>query len=53
MGHHYRFKRGDPVTITSGRYQGHGGIVHSAVFQPTADYSDENAACKDHRQRPL
>ena len=32
MGHYYGFKRGDPVTIVSGRYKGHTGVVDSAVF---------------------
>ncbi len=43
MGYYYRFGRGDPVTITSGRYQGHTGVVSSAVFQRTADFPDEYA----------
>ena len=41
MGHYYHFKRGDPVTIVSGRYQGCTGLVDSAVFQRTVDYPDE------------
>ena len=40
MGHYYRFKRGDPVTIISGRYAGFLGTVDSAVFQRTIDYPD-------------
>ena len=44
MGHYYRFKRGDPVTITSGRYKGSHGVVDSAVFQHTVDYPEEYAA---------
>ena len=40
MGHYYRFKRGDAVTIVSGRYQGHTGLVDSAVFQRTVDRPD-------------
>ena len=44
MGHYYRFKRGDPVVIISGRYEGHQGAVDSAVFQRTVDYPDEFAA---------
>ena len=43
MGHYYRFKRGDPVTILSGRYKGHTGLVDSAVFQRTVDFPDEMA----------
>ena len=43
MGHCYRFKRGDPVVIVSGRYKGHQGVVDSAVFQRTIDYPDEIA----------
>ena len=43
MGHYYRFKRGDAVTITSGRYKGAKGIVDSAVFQRTVDWPDEYA----------
>jgi len=43
MGHYYRFKRGDAVTIISGRYKGHTGVVDSAVFQRTVDYPDEYA----------
>ena len=35
MGHKYHFKRGDPVTIASGRYQGHTGAVDSVMFQRT------------------
>jgi hypothetical protein len=41
MGHYYHFKRGDPVTIVSGRYRGCTGLVDSAVFQRTVDCSDE------------
>ncbi len=41
MGHFYRFKRGDPVTIVSGRYRGCTGLVDSAVFQRTVDFPDE------------
>ena len=40
MGHFYRFKRGDQVTIISGRYAGFHGAVDSAVFQRTIDYPD-------------
>jgi hypothetical protein len=40
MGHFYRFKRGDGVTIVSGRYAGLPGTVDSAVFQRTIDYPD-------------
>ena len=43
MGHYYRFKRGDLVSIISGRYKGHTGVVDSAVFQRTVDYPDEYA----------
>ena len=40
MGHCYRFKRGDRVTIISGRFAGFHGAVDSAVFQRTIDYPD-------------
>ena len=40
MGHFYRFKRGDRVTIISGRFAGFHGAVDSAVFQRTIDYPD-------------
>jgi len=43
MGHYYRFKRGDPVVIASGRYKGVLGVVESAVFQRTVDYPDDFA----------
>ena len=43
MGHFYGFKRGDAVTIISGRYQGYQGVVDSAVFQHTVDWPDEYA----------
>jgi len=43
MGHYYRFKRGDRVTITNGSYQGRAGTVDSAVFQRTVDQPDEYA----------
>ena len=43
MGHYYRFKRGDRVTIISGRHKGAIGVVDSAVFQHTVDYPDEYA----------
>ena len=43
MGHYYRFKRGDRVIITTGRYQGCTGFVDSAVFQRTVDQPDEYA----------
>jgi len=43
MGHYYRFKRGDPVTITIGGYQGRTGTVDSVVFQRTVDQPDEYA----------
>ena len=43
MGHYHRFKRGDLVVIVSGRYEGHRGVVDSAVFQRTVDYPDEFA----------
>ncbi len=41
MSHFYRFKRGDLVSITSGRYTGCTGLIDSAVFQRTVDYPDE------------
>ena len=40
MGHFYRFKRGDQVTIIWGRYAGFRGAVDSADFQRTIDYPD-------------
>jgi len=43
VGQNYRFKRGDRMTITSGRYKGTVDAVDSAVFQRTADYPDEFA----------
>ena len=43
MGHYYRFKRGDRVTIISGRCKGAKGVFDSAVFQRTVDFSDEFA----------
>ena len=39
MGHCDRFKRGDPVTIVPGLYKGHTGLIDSAVFQRTVDYT--------------
>ena len=41
VSHNYSFKRGDPVTIVSGRYKGHTGVVDSVVFQETVDYPDD------------
>ena len=38
VSHRYQFKRGDPVIIVSGRYEGHTGVVDSAVFQQTVDF---------------
>lgn len=43
MGHYYRFKRGDRVTILSGKYAGANGTVDSCAFQRTVDYPDEYA----------
>ena len=43
MGHYYRFKRGDIVTIISGRHQECTGVVDSAVFQRSVDYPDDYA----------
>ena len=40
MGRFYRYRRGDQVTITSGRYKGRSGIVESAVYQRTVDRPD-------------
>ena len=34
-------RRGDRVTITTGKYAGHTGTVESNVFQRTVDYPDE------------
>ena len=31
-------KRGDLVVITTGKYQGHQGVIESNVHQRTADY---------------
>ena len=36
-------RRGDRVTITSGKYAGHQGTVDSNVHQRTVDYPDELA----------
>ena len=36
-------RRGDRVTITTGKYAGHSGTVDSNVFQRTVDYPDELA----------
>ena len=44
MGHYYHFKRGEPVTIVSGRYKGYTGLVDRAVFQRTVDYPEECGA---------
>ena len=41
MGHFYRFKRGDRVTITTGSYRRCTGVVDSAVFQRTIDHPEE------------
>ncbi len=43
MGHYYKFRRGDRVTITWGHYKGVKGVVDSAVFQRTVDFPDEFA----------
>ena len=48
MSHFYRFKRGDLVTIFSGRHKGargavDRGAVDSAVFQRSVDYPDQFA----------
>ena len=44
MGHFFRFKRGYPVTIVSGRYNEYTGVVDSAAFQPRAmSFPDEYA----------
>ena len=34
-------RRGDRVTITTGKYAGHHGTVESNVFLRTVDYPDE------------
>ncbi len=34
-------RRGDPVTITTGKYAGHTGTVDSNVVQKTVDRPDE------------
>ena len=36
-------KRGDRVTITTGRYAGRTGTVESNVYQKSVDYPDELA----------
>ena len=36
-------RRGDRVTITSGKYAGHTGTIESNVYQRTLDYPDELA----------
>ena len=36
-------RRGDRVTITSGKYAGHTGTVESNVYQRTEDYPNEFA----------
>lgn len=43
VGHHYKYRRGQRITIRSGRYTGISGAVDSAVFQRTADYPEEFA----------
>ena len=50
MGHYYHFKRGDPVSIVSGRYMGHTGVVDSDVFHRTVGYPDEYARPKSGRR---
>ncbi len=42
MGHYYKFRSGDKVIITSGRYKEVSG-GGSVVFQRTVDYPDEFA----------
>ncbi len=34
-------RRGDRVTITTGKYAGHTGTVESNVYQRTVDYPNE------------
>ena len=34
-------RRGERVTITTGKYAGHSGTVESNVFQRTVDFPDE------------
>ena len=41
MGHYYRFKRGDRVSIVSGQRSGMMGVVDSAVFQRTIDHPED------------
>ena len=36
-------RRGDRVTITTGKYAGHLGTVEANVYQRTVDYADEFA----------
>ncbi len=43
VGHFYKLKRGDRVTIISGHHEAVNGVVDSAVFQRTVDYPDEFA----------
>ena len=44
MSHVYKFVRGDPVRITSGKYAGATGTVDSKVFQYSVDYPEELGA---------
>ena len=39
----YKFKRGDRVVITTGRYEGIHGTVDSIVFQRAVDCPEESA----------
>ena len=34
-------KRGDRVTITTGKYRGHQGVIESNVHQRTVDFPDD------------
>ena len=43
MVHFYGYKRGDPVTIVSWRYEGYQGVVDNAAFRRTLDYPNEYA----------
>ena len=43
MSYVYKFKRGDRVSIGSGKHAGSEGRVESAVFQRSVDYPDEFA----------
>jgi len=43
VSHYCDYRRGDPITIVSGRYHGCTELVDSAVVQRTVDYPKEYA----------